>query len=457
MRLCLLILLLALPASAANHFVSPNGAGTKSGADWTNACQGFIGSCLPTSLVRGDTYYVADSDGVNYPNVDFNKAVSGSLVITIRKCTTTDGVSSGAAGYASTLCDGFAKWSGALSSGDMVSFSTGFWTFDGITPQTRWATTGFGFRVDTSVSTNAAVYLGGSNNLVRNVEIIGDNGDGNGAQAGGGNKGVFFGPSVGSTGNHTVEYIYTHDNGSQPTFIVSNGNTLQYSRIERNESTAGDHSEGTYISSLDNATPVTNTTIRYNFYKNIEGTGDIAMGPVNTVAVYGNVFWGTTGIAGGGIGNGVITRFTQWNVATVVVYNNTCVDAVKCVSFFVGGDVGTTSSVTSRNNLSYNTTMNNDNVTSHDYSWCQTSDAFCPAEANLQTSSSNPFVNYSGGDFHLAADTNAWTALSSPYNVDADGVTRTSSRGALQFVSGVVSPSSILNGGIIFKGGAQIK
>ena len=50
-----------------------------------------------------------------------------------------------------------------------------------------------------------------------------------------------------------------------------------------------------------------------------------------------------------------------------------------------------------------------------------------------------PFVAPSTNNFALAFDTSAWTALSSPYNVDIVGTTRTSSRGAFQFLESSIT------------------
>jgi len=61
--------------------------GNGSGSDWTNACTDFTGSCAVSSLVRGDTYYVAAG---NYASRTFNTAVSGTLVITIKGATDAD-------------------------------------------------------------------------------------------------------------------------------------------------------------------------------------------------------------------------------------------------------------------------------------------------------------------------------------------------------------------------------
>ena len=54
---------------AANHYIRDGGNGN--GTDWNNAWDD-----LPSSLTRGDTYYVADG---TYGAYQFNDAASGSL------------------------------------------------------------------------------------------------------------------------------------------------------------------------------------------------------------------------------------------------------------------------------------------------------------------------------------------------------------------------------------------
>jgi hypothetical protein len=88
------------PANNAGY-VRAGATGTGTGTDWTNAY-----TTLPTSLVRGCTYYVAA--GTYRPQV-FNDAASGTTLITIQAPTTTNhgtstGWSSGYVGEAIWSC-----------------------------------------------------------------------------------------------------------------------------------------------------------------------------------------------------------------------------------------------------------------------------------------------------------------------------------------------------------------
>jgi hypothetical protein len=74
--------LLGSTASAATHYVRPGATGANSGADWSNAW-----TAMPSSLTRGDTYYLADG---SYGYRTFSDNASGSAYIYIKKATVAD-------------------------------------------------------------------------------------------------------------------------------------------------------------------------------------------------------------------------------------------------------------------------------------------------------------------------------------------------------------------------------
>ena len=75
----LLTVLAACPsiAMAADHYVRADATGAGNGSDWTDAY-----TTLPATMIRGDTYYLADGDYVGY---DFDTAATGSTFIYIVK------------------------------------------------------------------------------------------------------------------------------------------------------------------------------------------------------------------------------------------------------------------------------------------------------------------------------------------------------------------------------------
>jgi hypothetical protein len=121
MRSLVGLLVVAVNCLAANHYVRAGASGNGNGSDWTNACPEFTGWCAVSSLVRGDTYYVADG---NYASGSFNTPASGTSIITIKKATSSDhGTDSG---WSSTYGDGPATFSS-------VSFSSSYWDAAGLT------------------------------------------------------------------------------------------------------------------------------------------------------------------------------------------------------------------------------------------------------------------------------------------------------------------------------------
>ena len=86
----LVVLALVLSSSssafAACHTVTPSGSGSKTGADWNNAYAG-----IPSTLVRGDVYYLADG---SYPAYTFSTGGSGTTTIEIRKAQSYDNCTS---------------------------------------------------------------------------------------------------------------------------------------------------------------------------------------------------------------------------------------------------------------------------------------------------------------------------------------------------------------------------
>src|SRR6476469_8734695 len=81
------ILLLILMATAAESFgacrsVGPTATGNGSGSDWNNRM-----NKLPTTLVRGDTYYLMDG---SYGSYNFTTTNSGTNRITVKKAQDHD-------------------------------------------------------------------------------------------------------------------------------------------------------------------------------------------------------------------------------------------------------------------------------------------------------------------------------------------------------------------------------
>ena len=420
-----ILLLAATPLMGANHYIRAGSSSSANGNDWANACAWFTGNCAPSKLLRGDTYYVASG---TYPNatVDFNTPVSGTAVITIKKATVANHGTS--TGWSDSFAAGPARIVQDSSQANVIGFSTSYWVFDGQTGggPGGWKT-GFGFYVDTTRVSNPAPGPGTNDNVnnvtISHVEIEGDHGDGDGS---GGSANDGFTAGLGN--NINLSYMYIHDQGRTALFWRASNSTIQYSWMARNESTAGQHSEGIAVWS-GIGTRVANVTFANDVWEDIEGTG-IIVATIDGMQVYGNVFFTTSSYnqSRGGLGNGAVTTWTAATcqsgcgagaegVSNIQVYNNTFV-ATAGVTF---PNVAS-SNIQAYNNMFYNNNPVFENVGTHDYNWFFNSGT--QSEAHMQTGTSSPFVNAANGDFHLLAHTNSGFVLVSPFNIDAEGNTR---------------------------------
>jgi hypothetical protein len=405
---------------AGDHYIRAGATGSGSGSDWVNACPGFTASCAPSSMVRGDTYYVADG---TYTPATFSTAPSSTRVITIKKATSAEHGTD--TGWSSAYGDGVATFTKGLD------IASSYWVIDGVTGggPASWKT-GFGFYIDTkaggvgvSVSNGAGGFV-----TVRHAEIQGDGDDGDCTGCGEANDGVY----VGEGSNNVFEYLYVHHQGRVPFFIRSDNTRIQYSWVEHNESTPGEHSEG--ISAWKGSTAeVRNLVVANNVWKDMEGTGTLVC-ECDGWDVYGNVFWG---VGNAGTGHGAVTSWSNSDVYNVRIHNNTFVDTSKGINFFVDGSYRR-DNITAYNNLFYNTNATFEKVASHNYSWFYNASGTF-GESQAQVGTGNPFVNLTNGDFHLTLHTASGMLLTAPFDIDPDGDTRNVSgswdRGAFQFGS----------------------
>src|SRR3989338_10419935 len=122
---------------AANQYVRAGATGTGSGSDWINAY-----TSLPATLIRGDTYYIADG---NYATYTVDDAVSGTSVITIKKATASDHGTE--TGWDSSYGDGQAAFTSPFN------IRTSYITFDGIVDSGSDPNT-YGFKIDTPSNCN---------------------------------------------------------------------------------------------------------------------------------------------------------------------------------------------------------------------------------------------------------------------------------------------------------------
>lgn len=445
-------------ALAANHYVRAGATGNGSGSDWTNAYAN-----LPTSLVRGDTYYVAAG---KYSGHNFNDAVSGTLAITVKAATLADHGTD--TGWVSSYV-GQATF-GSDAGGGILVFNQPYYVFDGQYRNSDWIS-GYGFHVNNyngctpvtscapAISTNSVIDLSDHDITIRYTDVEGSH-DQRSASCGSGHS-CDEDVQDFANGNILIEYSYLHDPGEAGFKLrgssTSDGSqglvnfTVQYSYIARNWSQGGGlvHSEA--FSSSDG---VQNLIIRYNKFVDIRGTGVIATASGSCYSgcpnfnrgngpwyIYGNQWWYSTPTVNNCDVGGFVSLWDVGFQGSIYVYNNTIADvnSTICNDGGSGGNATVngqslvqahlgSNSLLVRNNLWYNS-AGGVNITLADGTLLQDhNDTDAPGQI---------FAGASQHNYHLVAHDTAFSAAapygnplanvgSQTFTLDADGLTRSS-------------------------------
>ena len=425
-RVCIwatvLLMLSASQTLAANHYIRAGASGSNNGSNWTNAW-----TALPSTMQRGDTYYVADGQ---YASVALDDALSGTQTITVKKATVADH------GTGTGWNDSYGDGQAVFTSG--FSVVTGYYILDGQVRGDDWKS-GYGFRIDASAGKGiniASSSTTASHVTVRYVEIEGRGNDGAGSPS---NDLVYILPAI---SNFTIQYSYLHDTGRTAfLFRQADDGLIEYCYVARNESTAAQHSEAI---SAYNGTD--RWTVRYNIWEDIEGTGIIIFSG-DGWQLYGNVCFETGRPGYGGISNGSFATWTGYTVTNARLHNNTFI-SLTGLNSGLRFDAQYASGNLAYNNLWYKCVDVGMGGTSGDYnlfiatafSW----DTQAQPHDVVQPNGADPFADWPNGDFHLTAATAAGLSLPVPFNRDLAGSIRggdgTWDRGAMEFVAGVIVP-----------------
>ncbi len=442
-----LLVLLAVPASAADRYARPSSDCANNGDGTTLACAASSGAAgaykgLPATLTRGDTYYLADG---SYGSYTFDDSESGTTVITLTKCTSAQ---SAVTGYLSTLCDGqagFGSW----------TFTKGYYTLNGVSRNaSNWgdkAAYGLSTSGASSIDDFGSVFCAAG--LTFRYANFGDltNTSYSGSEPDEVLKGSGFrSPCT----NWTLEYSYLHNAAHYCLFCANgfDGATVRYNRF----------AYGWGKEAIRGQINFKNGTIAFNQFHNacgntgVGGEGctaeiaiwdDCASGGCDNNKIYGNTFFRNNGDenSGGTIvvgGNG--SSWAGSSASNTLVYNNTIAGISGSTNtggnILVNGGTGNTC----RNNLGY--------------SIAGTFTVSCNTASNNTEVTSDPFVSFATGDLRLSGATAAGTSLSSPYNVDMTGATRgadgTWDLGAYEYSAGGSGPPAPTNIRIIGSIGA---
>jgi hypothetical protein len=473
---CCILLLIALMApapclAASCHAVGPSATGSGSGGDWNDMM-----NKLPSTLTRGDTYYLADG---SYGSYTFN--TSGTTATIIKKATASDygaGCSpSIAAGWNASMGSTqavFTQWSEGSNSGGNYSLNGVVGTFNvnnGLPTQGS-----FGILLNGSAchsgSLGRCVELdGGESQNFQNVtfsyiEIQGTGATSN-ANTNTPDDMVYYGGSNGLT----LDHMYMHDSSCDFTFGYGSANLMvQHSYIYKNYGAGSCHGQVSWNGSTN-----TNPTWRYNTFRTIEGTAVITAATagggttLSGLTMYGNVFY----FGGLGdksdyqcLGNGLISCVNSGVACSgVKFYNNTVVGfpannsgggpsscGASGAAFYDDGSA-TWNGLIVENNLWYgnNTSSTPD---SHITGIVENYNSYLSNPGGIGTgaqdvnngSAANPFVLWTGSgnlNAQLTAESpnlNNWVTLGSPFNIDPLGMTRSTDRGSYQYGGAAAGP-----------------
>lgn len=377
-------LLSSLSLLGADHYIRQSASGD--GSDWANACGDFSGSCAVSSLVRGDTYYVADG---TYSARTWNTADSGTLAITIRKATVANHGT--ATGWSDAYGDGQAVFSGSNQ------IESGYWDFNGVSE--------YGFKIDFSEGQGGLGVIGATGVTLRYIDFDGIAATGN-YNYSAGTKGIVIGRGV---VNFLVSHCTVHGGESliQEGDGIGNGadstgTIVEYSHFYNSRSSAPAFHSNVYFS-----TGSANGTFRYNLIHDYNDEGLFFTGweggPTGW-KVYGNVFW-----SDGGETNprGIEIR-QDYSYSGIEIYHNTF------VNLGIGGILNRApetgnicTSCVAKNNLSYNSPNTLSGMTA----------------SNNTADSINRFVDLGAKNFRLSAP-HAGESLAATYNTDLTGRTR---------------------------------
>lgn len=431
-----LLLLSVGSANGADLYVRAGATGFNNGSDWTNAY-----TSLPATLIRGNTYYIADG---SYGKYTFNSPTSGTSLITIKKATILDHGTN--AGWVDSYGSSQAQFTGFI-------ISAGYLTIDGVVGggPSSWKS-GHGFKIAANYSQLLYFTQEVSNITLRHAELSFPT-----SEVSDDTLSTDHIYSIYKITNFTIEYCYFHD--SSRVFILSRGwdNVLvQYCWFARNRSTPTRHAEGWSDNDGDNY------VIRYNIWEDIEGTGVVVnlTGDCYNWEIYGNIVFWTVNSNYTGVGNGIFTTRTSlanaynWKIYNNTVYNSKGYNAfhtiyngsnnvVKNNLWYICEGIGSIAS-TSFSINDYNTFIR-----------CGTSSGgLYNAVLSVGT---DPFVSSSARNFQLksAMPGQNVSEAGKRFNIDLYGKTRGADgvwdRGALEFESSGITVMPMYPGTITVK------
>lgn len=436
-------------------YVNAGATGSGSGLDWNNAY-----TAVPSTLVRGATYYVGTG---SYGAYTFANTDTSTTYVTVLKATVANhGTSAG--------------WQDSFANQAVFSrliTLNGYFIFDGATGggPGSW-TNNFGFKIQIASgqsypairTADASGWEEPSGNYycpyvtVRHIEV-------SGLGVNSPPQGNTYG-CVLSNDYNTISHAWIHDTEMNPLTPAGNYDVVEFVYVgeywPQYISSQGqvEHAEVMWAKTGNNPnSTVQNLTIRNCVFTEVKSTGGLIFTALG-VNIYGNVFvqmpnnpdpWFYCG-------NGIIGTQTGWDASAINIFNNTFINCndYACNGPLFGFYLGAFGSqnIFMTNNLFYGSIDNISSVGSiqaQDYDYyvslpAQTSNPLVSEPHGGTNNVGNPFNNYQGLDFTLAANTPPGANLGAPFNIDPNGNVRTSwSRGAYEYTGGAANTNPIIS------------
>jgi hypothetical protein len=458
----LVVLALFLSASSSAFAgcvtVSPSGSGSKTGADWNNALAG-----IPSSLVRGDIYYLADG---SYPGYTISQGTSGTSTIEFRKaqsfdnCTST-GWNTGTMGSAQAIFTGTMN----IQTSYLIFNGNGKLTdpgCGGALGSSNSITAGTPTPSDCGISLNnfgrsnsIMLYIqSGSNLTFKYMEI---EGSGNNT----GDQHEVFGPVSGAT-NNSFNHLYLHYAGCVFMQDLGSNTTVDHSYFWGTEVNGGSECHGQAEFEIGG----TNNGVRSNnVYRDITGTAiwtfAASVGHNDSWTFYNNVvFWSSPKLSfNPGLSDAALDCINGNLCTNFTFVQNTIANCYSGAVFGCEGGIGFADGASGcsalvENNLWYGNsgqvalTKCSSMSLTEDYNSFVNSDGFSGGSHDVSASSgaADPFMSWPSNsvNFNLVSDNSDWNSrlsLGAPYTLDVNGNTFTSDRGAYQFMGSNGAPA----------------
>lgn len=408
------------PATGIIFYVKAGANGSQNGSDWNNAY-----SSLPSTLVRGATYYIS---GGTYSGYSFNTANNGTSLITIRKATIADHGNN--TGWVDILGTSQALFGS-------MTFVTDYYVIDGVTGggPGQWQNN-LGIKIK---SGGFNISFTGNRTKIQLLHMdVENNGRADARQ----NEHSFY--ATGGVSDIRVAYSYWHD-VSICFFFTRGANriTVEYSKFARN-------GQAEWIDGLHrtawSATTDNNMIIRNCIFEDICNTAVFSIvngsGNADGWKIYGNVIVWTGNYQDAycsalidvrndnalGVSPAIINMVaSNWEV-----YNNNIINWIGGSS--AGSRIGAGSNNKIYNNIWYKNIANEISMwnSSANYNWyygnIRTEGCNPPCSKDIKVGAndiigtSDPFVDWKNGNFQLKKSIG--TGIPTPFTTDAFGKTR---------------------------------